>query len=115
MGWEVLTGVIEWWADEGLRDIGRRRFHRARAKVSDEPGLPCGSIDVTRHAFVVRRTPWRLAQVSLESTDPREPGTAWRTSDDDLSPAVVVGRRGHSGAQGQPRDATSRATERVLG
>jgi hypothetical protein len=92
MGWEVLTGVIHWWADEGLLDMGRRRFHRARGKtVRGGEALPLGSIHATRHAFAVRRTPWRLAQVSLEPADPAAPRPGWQTSaDDELLPAVVA-------------------------
>ena len=88
MTWEVLTGVIEWWADEGLRDIGRRRFHQAKGKHVSADGLPRGSIDATRHAFVVRRAPWRLAQVSLDVTGTGEGGQAWRPADE--TPRVVV-------------------------
>lgn len=36
----ALTGVVEWWADEGLRDLGRRRFHqRRRASLTGRPTL----------------------------------------------------------------------------
>jgi hypothetical protein len=85
MAWEALTGVIDSWADEGLRDVGRRRFHEARGKQVGG-GLPRGSIDASRHAFVVRREPWRLAQVSLAVTDADVP--PWQLASD--SPGVVV-------------------------
>jgi hypothetical protein len=88
MTWDVLTGVIDWWADEGLRDVGRHRFHESKGKRVNADGLPRGSIDATRHAFVARRKPWRLAQVSLDVTDTGRGGQAWRPADE--TPGVVV-------------------------
>jgi hypothetical protein len=45
MTWHVLTGVVEWWADEGLRDIGRRRFHEARGTTVSADASSPGTID----------------------------------------------------------------------
>jgi hypothetical protein len=84
MSWQVLTGVIEWWADEGLRDKGRMRFHRDKGHdLRAGPPEPRGTITFERHAFVARRIPWRLARVSLEEHYPYErdesscPVVAW--------------------------------------
>jgi hypothetical protein len=84
MSWQVLTGVVEWCADEGLRDIGRMRFHRASGHdIRTGPPEPRGTVALQRRAFVARRSPWRLAQVSLDEHYPYErdgssfPVVAW--------------------------------------
>ena len=103
MSWQALTGVVEWWADEGLRDIGRMRFHRDKGhNLRDGPPEPRGTIALERHAFVARRSPWRLAQVSLEEDYPYGheetscPVVAW--ADD-----AVVALRGQPATQVQLR------------
>lgn len=69
MTWTVLTGVVEWWSDEGLRDLGRARFHERRGRHrSGGDLLPRGSIDQHTAAFVARRTHWRLAVVTTDAT-----------------------------------------------
>jgi hypothetical protein len=88
MAWEVLTGVIDWWADEGLRDVGRRRFHLAMGKQVGAGLLPRGSIDASRHAFVVRHHPWRLAQVRLDVADSDADGQTGQLTAN--APGVVV-------------------------
>ena len=91
MSWQALTGVFEWRVDEGLRDVGRRRFHEAG-------GLPDlarrGAVQrsalrlAVRWAFVARRHPWRLAVVSLRDQDAGSPAvTAWA----DEATAVLKG------------------------
>jgi hypothetical protein len=77
MSWQVLTGVVEWWADEGLRDIGRRRYSAARGKRPTGDEMSPGHIDLARAAFAAQRNPWRLAEVSLSSVD------------DQVSPAIA--------------------------
>jgi len=79
MTWTVLTGVVEWWSDEGLRDLGRRRFHERRDRHRSEGDLlPRGSIEQVTAAFVARRTPWRLALVYIDPTTASEADTvAW--------------------------------------
>ena len=73
MPWSLLSGVVEWWADEGLRDVGRRRFHESRGggRSAGEP-LPRGSIDLETAAFVAQRIPWRLALVTVQGSSPAQ-------------------------------------------
>jgi hypothetical protein len=60
-GWQLLAGIIEYWADEGLRHIGR-----LRANGSTEPSaIPIGTIDEQHAAFVAQREPWRASQITL--------------------------------------------------
>jgi len=72
MPWNVLTGVIEMWSDEGLRDVGRRRFHEARGtRLSSEGDLALpGDVYQTRLVFAARRLPWRLTMISLDEAEP---------------------------------------------
>lgn len=96
--WHVLTGVCEWWADEGIRDVGRARFREARGtELSSAPGkrTPLGSIDCRRVAFVARRDPWRLAQVDVAGRDDC-PLVAWADNatavlDDSPAKARIIG------------------------
>lgn len=69
MSWEALAGAVEWWADEGLRDVGRRRFHEARGKPVSPDAAPLGTVDRVRVAFVAQRLPWRLSEVALGTTN----------------------------------------------
>lgn len=89
MAWRVLAGVFDWWADEGIRDIGRERFHRRRGSdVSGTIGSP-GTTDSLRFAFVAQRSPWRLAEVYLRSPDdPPLAVVAWA----DRATAVLKGQ-----------------------
>jgi hypothetical protein len=74
MPWQILSGVVERWADEGLREVGRSR------RVLDAGGTPHaqriarGTLDIVRAAFIAQREPWRLTEVTLlevpESTSP---------------------------------------------
>jgi hypothetical protein len=66
MSWQVQTGVIEWWSDEGLRDVGRNRYHQAVGHNVRSGSSAIGTLAFQRRAFVAHRSPWRLAQVSLE-------------------------------------------------
>lgn len=77
MSWEVLAGAVEWWADEGLRDVGRRRFHEARGKGVSSDAAPLGTVDRVRAVFVAQRRPWRLSEVALDTTN------------DEVTPAVA--------------------------
>ncbi len=91
MSWQALTGVFEWRVDEGLRDVGRRRFHEAGGR----PDLVRrGAVQrkalllAVRWVFVARRHPWRLAVVNLRDQDTGSPAvTAWA---DDVT-AVLKG------------------------
>jgi hypothetical protein len=88
MSWQVLTGVIEWWSDEGLRDIGRLRYHRSRQSVRERDGVPRGTVDTSRAAFVAKRSPWRIAQVALGLPNETSPDVvAWA----DEATAVLTG------------------------
>lgn len=70
MSWQVLTGVVESWSDEGLCDIGRRRFHEARGRsVSAEDMIVRGRIDQPRAVFAAQRAPWRLTEILLGSSN----------------------------------------------
>lgn len=77
MAWRVLTGVCEWWADEGIRDVGRARAHRARGTEAASARTPLGTIDASRVVFVARRDPWRLAQVCVSGRDAGPAVVAW--------------------------------------
>jgi hypothetical protein len=87
VSWQVLTGVVEWWADEGLRDIGR--LQRAGARSAPEHRTPSGTIDSTRAAFVAQRDPWRLSEITLGPHD--DPATPAVTSWADNATAVLTG------------------------
>jgi hypothetical protein len=69
MAWQVLAGVVELWADEGLCEVGRQRGHQARDKRLRSREILPGRIKSTRAAFVARRTPWRMAQLSLDEPE----------------------------------------------
>jgi hypothetical protein len=77
MAWCVLTGLCEWWADEGIRDIGRARFHRARGAQGSGAPRPPGTVDRSRVAFVARRDPWRLAQLQIGPSAAGPTVVAW--------------------------------------
>jgi hypothetical protein len=77
MPWDILAGTVEWWADERRRDVGRERFHRTRGTAASSDVASPGTIDCTRAAFVAQRHPWRLSELTLD------------TSNDDVAPAVT--------------------------
>lgn len=85
VGWDVLAGIVGWWADEGLRDVGRSRFHRRHGGPSGPPDPELGEVRV-RSVFVARRCPWRLAQIPLEGHQPAV--VAWA----DEATAVLSGK-----------------------
>ncbi len=128
MAWRVLAGVFDWWADEGIRDIGRERFHRRRGSdVSGTIGSP-GTTDSLRFAFVAQRSPWRLAELYLRSPDdpPLAGCRLGRSSNGCVEGAtgratsgpvkrVVRGRRAESHARaGTPRNSRRQAVESAL-
>lgn len=63
--WGVTTGVISWWADESLRDVGRLRYRAARDGGQVPQGTRPPQVDHALSAFVARRKPWRLSIVDL--------------------------------------------------
>ena len=72
--WEVLCGTLEVVRDLQLEDLGRKRFHARR----DPDFRPEGHVELSgrqlfRVAFAVRRVPWRLAMIEVE-TDHAIPG-----------------------------------------
>lgn len=70
MAWTVVAGIIEWWADEGLRDIGRGRFAAARGRSAVGEATPAGTdVDAAARAFVAGREPWRLSQIALTAPE----------------------------------------------
>lgn len=69
MVWDLLSGTVEWWADEERRDIGRERFHEARGTAVSGDVAPLGTIDRTRAVFVAQRDPWRLSELTLDTTN----------------------------------------------
>lgn len=89
MTWEVLTGVIEWWSDEGIRDLGRFRFHESHGFHPTGSLFLKGTISIRRSAFVARRRPWRMAQIMLEPTEEDDAAVvAWA----DEATAVLIGQ-----------------------
>jgi hypothetical protein len=88
VSWQTLAGVVEWWADEGLRDLGRQRFHQGRGRSTKSELLPPGTIVVGRAVFIASRTPWRMAQIRTGTTRPDDTAVvAWA----DDSTAVLKG------------------------
>lgn len=78
MTWTALTGVVECWSDEGLRELGRRRFQERRGRpLTGGALLPRGSIEQHTAAFVARRNPWRLALVTIAATGSEADVVAW--------------------------------------
>ena len=74
MPWQILSGVVEWWAEEGLRDLGRRRRALDAGRTPNAQQIARGTLDIVRAAFIAQREPWRLTEVTLlevpESTAP---------------------------------------------
>jgi hypothetical protein len=74
MPWQILSGVVEWWAEEGLRDLGRRRRALSAGRTLNAEQIARGTLDTVRAAFIAQREPWRLTEVTLlespESTAP---------------------------------------------
>lgn len=66
MSWDLVSGLYDLWADEGLQGIGRARHHRAKAReVPDSAFEYVPDIFVKRSAFVAQRHPWRLTEIIL--------------------------------------------------
>jgi len=72
--WEVLCGTLEVVRDLELEDLGRKRFHtRRNPDFSPEGYVKLSGRQLFRVAFAVRRVPWRLAMIEVE-TDHAIPG-----------------------------------------
>jgi hypothetical protein len=79
--WEVLCGSLEVVRDLQLEDLGRKRFHaRRNPDVRSEGCVGLSGRQLFRVAFAVRRAPWRLAMIEVE-TDYAIPGMP---SEDDV-------------------------------
>jgi hypothetical protein len=74
MPWQILSGVVEWWADEGLREVGRNRRALDAGTTPQAQRIARGTLSIARAAFIAQREPWRLTEVTLldvpESTAP---------------------------------------------
>ncbi len=80
--WEVLCGTLEVVRDLELEDLGRTRFHTRRTPdFSPEGNVKLSGRQLFRVAFAVRRVPWRLAMIEVE-TDYAIPGMP---SEDDVA------------------------------
>jgi hypothetical protein len=66
--WEVLCGALEVVRDLELEDLGRERFHTKRnPDFSPEGYIRLSGRQLFRVAFAVRRVPWRLAMIEVET------------------------------------------------
>lgn len=66
--WEVLCGTLEVVRDLKLEDLGRKRFHtRRNPDFSPEGYVELSGRQLFRVAFAVRRVPWRLAMIEVET------------------------------------------------
>lgn len=65
MGWDVLSGVVEEYFDQRLLDLGRHRHWRALGKATDDYVMLTEEPSTRRNAFLVTRSPWRLALFDL--------------------------------------------------
>ena len=74
MPWQILSGGVDWWADEGLREVGRSRRAVEAGRTPTAQRIARGTLDIVRAAFIAQREPWRLTEVTLlevpESTAP---------------------------------------------
>ena len=67
--WTVLTGAIEWWADEVLRDIGLRRFHeRPGRRSSTADARSRDHVDMATAVSAARRVALEAVAGVLRST-----------------------------------------------
>lgn len=96
MTWCVLSGECEWWADEGIRDVGRARFHQARGTELSSAQTPLGTIEFSRIAFQVRRGS-RLVQMHVAGSDGTPDLEAWA---DEVSSVLFDARPLEAGARG---------------
>lgn len=88
MTWQLLAGQFEWWADEALRNLGRRRYYAARGRVvAEEERGPALAMEVRPVAFVAQRSPWRLARIALQPQPDEAAIVAWA----DDATAVLAG------------------------
>jgi hypothetical protein len=76
MSWDVLAGVIEWWADEDVRGVGRRRYNESKGRSMSDL-VPKVITCTIRSAFVARRRPWRMTQIVLTANVDRAAVLAW--------------------------------------
>jgi hypothetical protein len=81
--WHALAGVIEYWAEEGLRHIGRLRA----AGSSKTSAVPIGTVDQEIAAFIAHREPWRASEITLMTNGTGPVIASW--SDD--ATAVIEG------------------------
>jgi hypothetical protein len=74
MPWQILSGVVDWWAEEGLREVGRGRRALDAGRIPHAQRIARGTLSIARAAFIAQREPWRLTEVTLlevpESTAP---------------------------------------------
>lgn len=112
MPWQVLTGVLEWWADQGLLNIGRRRFHKAQGRMAFEGATSTAGIELMRFAFAARRVPWRLTAVSLGAPDDKGPPAVVSWADD--ATAVLKGNPAESQLVGPNYPSGSWGLRRML-
>jgi hypothetical protein len=74
MPWQILSGVVDWWAEEGLREVGRGRRAPKAGTSPHARRIARGTLSVARAAFIAQREPWRLTELTmldvLESTAP---------------------------------------------
>jgi hypothetical protein len=74
MPWQILSGVVDWWAEEGLREVGRSWRALEAGRSPHAQRIARGTLSIARAAFIAQREPWRLTEVTLlevpESTAP---------------------------------------------
>jgi hypothetical protein len=118
MSWDVLAGTIEWWADEGIREVGRRRYDESKGRRVRDDVIRRKTCTI-RSAFVARRQPWRMTQVALAADVDRAAVLAWA---DDASAVLkgdpasqhVVGRNESCGDLGLRRMLEPRPLELIV-
>jgi hypothetical protein len=65
MPWQILSGVVDWWAEEGLREVGRRRRALDAGRTPQARRIALGTLSIARAAFIAQQKPWRLTEVTL--------------------------------------------------
>lgn len=67
MSWRLLSGSAEWFWDETLREVGRRRFHAQRnLEIVRSEASTIFPQQRDRAGFLFQRDPWRLALFGIE-------------------------------------------------